>query len=85
MKMADKKVGKVTHFYDKLGVAVVKLDADLKVGDQIKVVSGDDEFTQTVESMQVDHKPIESAKKGDEAGLKLDQEAKRGAKLFLVE
>jgi putative protease len=81
--MADKPVGKVTHYYDKINVAVLELDRALKVGDTIKIVKGDTEFTQTIDSMQIDRKEVKSAKKGDSIGLKVDQVIKPKADVFL--
>jgi len=81
--MADKPVGKVTHYYDKINVAVLELDRALKVGDTIKIVKGDTEFTQTIDSMQIDRKEVKSAKKGDSIGLKVDQPIKPKADVFL--
>lgn len=77
----DNPIGKVVHWYDKLGVAVIKLNKTLKVGDQIKVKRGDYEFTDTVTSMQLDHKPVNSGKKGDEVAVKVSQQAKEGAEI----
>lgn len=76
--MADQKVGEVSHYYDKIAVAVVKMKSgDLKVGDEIKLIGKDgSEFNQKVESMQIEHANIDIAKKGDEFGLKVDQEVK---------
>lgn len=82
--MADKKIGTVNHYYDKIGVAVLDLNSTLKQGDKIKFVRGDQEFEQTVDSMQVDHKSVKAAKKGDSIGLKVDQAIKPGAEVFLV-
>ncbi len=83
--MANKKVGKVTHYYDKIGVAVVDLSAVLKVGDKIKFVrGGEDAFDQEVESMQVEHEKIKSVKKGDTIGLKVEEEVKEGAEVFKI-
>ena len=81
----DKPIGKVTHWYDKLGVAVVKLDKALKVGDQIKVKRGDYEFTDTITSMQLDHEPVDSGKKGDEVAVKVSKQAKEGAEVYATE
>lgn len=81
--MPDFKVGKVIHYYDKIGVGVVALTGNLAVGDTIKVVLKDgEEFTQKVESMQIEHEQIKEAKKGDEAAVKLDKLVKRGAEVF---
>ena len=78
------KVGEVTHYFDKIGVAVIKTIVDLKVGAKIKF-SGSVEFSQTISSMQVDHKSIDMAKSGDEAGLKVDEPVKPGDEVFLLE
>ena len=80
----EKEVGKVVHYYDKLGVAIVELSAPLKVGDIIKVKRGEEEFEQSVSSMQVEHEAVESAKKGDSVGLKVDQKSKEGAVVYKV-
>ena len=72
----------MVHWYDKLGVAVVKLNKALKVGDQIKVKRGDQEFTDTITSMQLEHESIKSGKKGDEVAVKVSQQAKEGAEIF---
>lgn len=77
-------LGKVIHYYDKIGVAVLKLEKPLKVGDMVKFKKGDQEFTQTVESMQLEHTPALEAKKGEEVAVKVDQEAKRGTLVYSV-
>ncbi len=83
--MASKKVGKVTHYYDKIGVAVVDLSAGISVGNKIKFVrGGEDIYEQEVESMQVEHKKLKSAKKGDTIGLKVNEEVKEGAEVFKI-
>jgi len=83
--MDNTEVGKVSHWYDKLGVAVVKLTGNLKVGDRIKVVTGGEEFEDSVPSMQVDHKEVQSGKAGDEVAIKLSQKAKEGSVIHSVE
>ncbi len=83
--MADFKVGKVTHYYEKIGVAVVELDAALARGEKIKFVrGGEDLFEQEIKSMQIEHKQIKSAKKGDIIGLKTDKEVKEAAEVYKV-
>ncbi len=80
----DKQIGTVTHWYDKIGVGVTKLTGSLHTGDTIKVKKGDEEFEETVSSMQIDHKDVTSAKKGDDAAIKFSQRPKEGALIFLV-
>ena len=84
-KQAEKQVGTVTHWFDKIGVAVVKLTGKLAKGADIKIKRGEDEFEDTVSSMQIDHKDVASAKKGDDAAIKLSRPAKEGAGIFLAE
>lgn len=83
--MANMKIGKVTHFYDKIGVAVLELTGSLAKGEKVKFVrGGEDLFEQTVKSLQVEHEKIEKAKKGDTIGLKTEKEVKEGAEVFKV-
>ena len=83
--MMKKEIGTITHWYDKIGVAVIKLTADLKAGDTIKIKRGDEEFEETISSLQIDHKDVESAKKGDDAAIKLSQKVKEGSSVCIVE
>ncbi len=81
----DKPIGKVTHWYDKIGVAVVKLNGALKAGDKIKVKRGETEFEDTVASLQLEHEDIKAGKKGQEVAVKLNQQAKEGSEVYLAE
>jgi putative protease len=80
-----KPIGKITHYYDKAMVGVVALSGKLSLGDKITVKKGEEEFEMTIESMQIDHKPVKSAKKGEEAAIKLGQPAKEGAEIYPAE
>lgn len=82
--MADFKVGKITHYYDKVGVAVVELTGDLAVGDTIKISGHGREFTQEVGSMQIEHESVQTAKKGQTIGLKIDEKTKENDEVYKV-
>lgn len=82
--MADTKVGIITHYFDKIGVAVLALSDTLKVGETIKISGRGEEFTMSVDSMQVDHQPIQEAKKGQEVGMKVAQATKEGDEVYKV-
>ena len=83
--MANFKIGDVTHFFDKISVAIIKLDSELINGDQIIFVKdGDEYFRQEVESMQIEHQIIEQAKKGDVIGLKTADFVKAGTEVWKV-
>jgi putative protease len=77
-----KKIGTVTHYYGKLGVAILQLDAPLAVGDTIKFQGHGADFEQSVASLQVDHAEVPKAAKGSQVGLKVDQPAKEGTEVF---
>ena len=87
---AGKKVGVVTHYFPKVGAAVVKFEAGVKVGEKVKIKGsrGDKhegfEFEQTIESMQKDHATVEEAKAGDELGVKVEKEVQEGDEVCLV-
>lgn len=84
--MADFKIGRVTHYYDKIAVAVVELTANIANGDKIKFVrGGEDVFEQEVDSMQIEHEKVETAKKGNVVGLKVDNPVKEGAEVYKVQ
>lgn len=78
------KVGKVTHYYNGAKVAIVELSGDLKVGDQVKFTGHGADFEQPVESMQINHEQVQSAKAGDVIGLKVSGEVKEGAEVEKV-
>lgn len=81
----DKKIGVVSHFYNKISVGIVALKAKLKLGDQIHVKGNQTDFTQRVTSMQLEHQDVKEAKKGDEAGVKMEQPVREKDQVFLVE
>jgi len=77
-----KLIGKVTHYFGNIGVAVLELTDTLKVGDTIRIVGGTTDFTQTVDSMEIEHKKVEEPKKGDSIGLKVSQKVREGYKVY---
>lgn len=81
----EKLIGKVTHYFGKIEVAVIELSDSLKVGDNIRIVGGEGvDFTQTVESMEVEHEKVEKAKAGDSLGLKVSEKVREGYKVYRV-
>ena len=80
--MKKKEIGKISHFFNKINVAVVELTAPLKVGQTITIGEGEESFEQEVKSMQVEHENIDKAKKGDSIGLKVDKQVHVNWKVF---
>jgi putative protease len=77
-----KLVGKVTHYFTKIGVAVIELEDTLKVGDRISIEGATTNFEQEVESMQIEHTNVTEAKKGDSIGLKVVDRVRAGDLVF---
>jgi U32 family peptidase len=86
--MAEEKkgklVGSVSHYFGNVGVAVIKLSGKIKEGDTIRIIGGETDFNQKVKSMEVEHKKLKEAKKGDVVGLKVDQKVREDYKVYKV-
>ena len=84
--MKEELVGKITHYFTNIGVAVIEITkGDIKVGDQIHVKGTTSDFEQKIESLQIEHESVEKAKKGQSAGLKTDQQAREGDEVYKIE
>jgi translation elongation factor EF-Tu-like GTPase len=84
--MAEVKVGEVFQFFAKPSVAAIRItDGALKVGDKIHVLGHTTDFTQTLDSMQVDRKPIEDAKAGDSVGIRVHDRVRPHDVVYKVE
>jgi translation elongation factor EF-1alpha len=77
-----KLIGKITHYFSKIGVAVIELSDNLRIGDKIRIVGKDADFIQEVDSMEADHQKIQEAKAGDKVGLKVVGKAREGCKVY---
>lgn len=83
--MPEKEVGRVTHFFTRIGVAAITLTDTLKVGDTIRIVGGTRDFQQQVESMEIEHEPVEKAEAGQEIGIKVIERARENDRVHKVE
>ncbi|MEM2084143.1 MAG: translation elongation factor-like protein [Nitrososphaerota archaeon] len=84
MEEKRSEVGKVMHYYSKIGVAVVNLTNELRVGDEILIRGKSTELRQKVESMQIEHKNVEIAKAGQSIGLKVNERVKEGDIVYKI-
>ena len=82
--MAEKEIGEVFSYYSKIGVAAIKLMGVLKRGDKIRIKGHTTDLEQRVNGMQIEHKSVEKAKKGDDLGIKVDDRVRPGDKLYKV-
>ncbi len=83
--MAEKEIGRVTNYFSRISVAVIELSAPLQLGDKVLIKGGTRDFEQTVESMQVEHQPIERAEAGQEIALKVDQKVRVNDMVYSAE
>lgn len=77
-KVKKRMLGKVIHYYDRIGVAIVNVASPIRLGDIVKLRRGEEELVQPVTSMQIEHQPVDTAKKGDVIGLKVTREVHEG-------
>jgi len=82
VKKKENIIGKITHYFPKVRAGVIKLKAPLAIGDTIKIKGHTTDFTQTVNSMQIDRVPINQAKKGQEIGLLVDSRVRQHDKVY---
>lgn len=82
--MAEKLIGKVSHWFGNIGVAGIELRYRLAVGDQIHVLGHTTDFEQTVTSMQIMHQDVGEAAAGDHVGVKVQFKARPGDRVYKV-
>jgi translation elongation factor EF-1alpha len=81
----DEKIGVVTDYLDRIGVAVIHLtDGDVHVGDRVRIVGRAIEVTQAVESLEIEHQPVEEALRGSEVGMKVQEPVRRHDQILRV-
>ncbi|MGC8993399.1 MAG: translation elongation factor-like protein [Candidatus Aenigmatarchaeota archaeon] len=77
-------IGKISHYYSKIGVAVVELEETLRKGDKIEIEGKTTKLSQIVSSMQLNHKDIDVAEKGQSIGLKVEGKVREGDKVYKI-
>ena len=82
--MKEDRVGIVSNYFKKIGVAAATLEGDLAVGDTIHIKGNSTDFSQKVESMQIEHKNIEKAKKGDDVGIRVKEYTRKHDVIYRV-
>lgn len=82
--MEKKPIGKITHYFPKIGVAVVELSGELKKGDRIAIEGKSEPFEQVVASMQIEKVDVSAARAGQAIGMKVDKPVKKGDVVYLV-
>ena len=83
-KNMEKRIGQVTHYFGRLGVAVLQLSDELKVGDVVHISGHTTDFTQPVESMEIEHQRVDAAGPGSDVALKVSQRVRGGDSIHKV-
>jgi putative protease len=82
--MADLLIGRVIHYYTRLGVAVLELNGELKLGETVLILGHTTDLTQPVSSLEIDHRKVPSAGPGMRAALKVNEPVRRGDDVYRV-
>ncbi|MGM0653204.1 MAG: translation elongation factor-like protein [Bacillota bacterium] len=80
--MEKQLIGRVTHYFGKISVAIIQLEEPLKAGERIAVVGSTTDLEQDVKSMQVEHENIKEAKAGDLVGLEVKDKVREGDAVY---
>lgn len=81
----EEEIGKITHYFSKINVGVLELSSGkLQIGDTIHIKGHTTDFYQKVESMQVEHKPVDAAEPGESLGLKVESPVREHDLVFKV-
>jgi translation elongation factor EF-1alpha len=81
----EEEIGKITHYFSKISVGVFDIvKGEVQIGDTIHIKGHTTDFYQKIQSMQVEHVPIESAHKGMQVGLKVESSVREGDLVFKV-
>ena len=77
-------IGRVTHFFSKIKVAIIKFKKPIKTGVKIHILGATTDFKMPVGSMEYDHEKISIAKKGKEVGMRVKYGVREGDEIFEV-
>jgi len=81
----EKRIGVVTHYFGKITVAIIKIEEEgLKVGDTLHIKGHTSDFTQEVQSMELEHKAVPEAKVGESIGIRVSEHAREGDVVYKV-
>ncbi len=79
------RIGVVTHFYGEPSVAIVKLETgSLRIGDTIHIQGHTTDFSQRVDSLQVEHAPVDEVGPDDDFGVRVDQHVREHDVVYKV-
>jgi putative protease len=78
------EIGRVTHYYNHLNVAVLRLTESLKLGDKIHILGHSTDLIERVASMEVNHHTVVWVKPGDDVAIKVKEPVREHDIVFLI-
>ncbi|MDO8584712.1 MAG: translation elongation factor-like protein [bacterium] len=81
----QKPIGVVTHYYGGIEVGIIKCAGVINAGANVQFKGATTDFTQTLDSMEYDRKPIAATKKGQEVGVKVKDRVREGDMVYAAE
>jgi putative protease len=82
--VTEEPVGKITHYFPQIAVAAATLSGELKVGDRVRVKGHTTDFTEAIESLEIEHQKVDRAGPGDDVAFKVSEKARPGDQLLRV-
>ncbi len=67
-----REVGRVSHFFGRINVAIIEVKDIISVGDQILIKGPTTDIEQTVDSMEIEHTKVKQAEAGQSIGMKVN-------------
>ncbi len=81
----EEEIGRITHYFSKINVGVLELTkGNIHIGDTLHIKGHTTDYYQKIQSMQVEHAPVESAEEGMQVGLKVEASVREGDLVFKV-
>jgi translation initiation factor IF-2 len=78
------EIGRVTGYFARIGVAGIDLSKPLRVGDLIRIKGHTTDLELVVDSIQIEHEPVQEAKAGDKIGIKAADRCRNGDHVYKV-
>ena len=81
----EEEIGRVTHYFSRIGVAAIDIkQGELRVGDTIHIKGHTTDFYQKIDSMQIEHQPVEKAGPGQSVGIKVSEQVRENDIVYKV-
>ncbi len=80
----EKEIGRVVDYFARIGVVAIELEDELCVGDTIRIKGHTTDFTQRVDSMQIEHSPVERAGRGETVGIKVKERVRAHDRVYKI-